>query len=117
MKISGIIAIISLVTIFTQIVYSGDGFLHFPLNSQTEDDFSSAYGPRYYSDERHYDFHAAIDIAAPENTEVFAICNGKINYIKDSTDPNQDYVIVEHNDDQSTFFVMYDSVYLIKNIS
>jgi murein DD-endopeptidase MepM/ murein hydrolase activator NlpD len=85
--------------------------IYFPLNDYSADDFSSSYGPRYYGSDN-YDFHAAIDIATLQNTEVYAVCAGKVTMLKyDAGNPNKRWVLIRHNDGFGEFFVLYMHIY------
>jgi len=99
-KVKTIIFILSIVGV-------AFGQIYFPMYDYTEDDYSSSYGPRNYGDDN-YDFHAAIDIAASHNTEVYAVTNGVVTKISsNSTNANKRYVLVKHTDSYGDFFVLY----------
>ena len=56
----------------------------FPTQNGDADDFSSAFGPRDENEDvwtYEYDFHPAIDIAAPQNTNVYPILSGTVRSV------------------------------------
>jgi len=79
MKIDRVFCVlISTIIVFPYICFSYD----FPIQGKSADDFSSAYGPRYYNG---YDFHEGTDIAAPAYTNVVPILDGIVTQFGDES--------------------------------
>jgi len=85
---------------------------YFPVAEKTTDDFSSAFGPRnvgtqnYPGNSYDYDFHAAIDIAAPVGQIIYPVTDGIVEEINDSDNDNE-YIIIKHEDAYGPFLTKY----------
>lgn len=69
----------------------------------SQDDFSSAYGPRAYGG---YDFHPGIDIGAPVGTPVLAMYSGIVRHIG-STGTENENIVIESTSGTNTFYIRY----------
>ena len=74
-----------------------------PIIGADFDDIISAFGPRYYSCQQHYDWHRGLDIEANEGAQVVAVAKGKLYDVADYSGGGKT-VIIRHKFSKGTKF-------------
>ena len=115
------IAFIILITFFPFSHILTQNF-YFPVAGESADNFSSAFGPRNKGSQNYpnigydYDFHAAIDIAAPVGEIIYPVTDGIVEKINNSNSDNE-YIIIKHEDSYGPFLVKYLHVDVNTNLN